>query len=267
MSIDSYMHDLENVQDLYQLHWVIPYGSCYTQAHANYLRTMSQQAATDKLKMEMLMLVASVGFGGAMSGLFGTAVVRTALSQGALNVVCNRNMTRVFRAMAWVEGNAAASHMASAAWDGVASIVTTQAKNRVTALATANPVGRSLRNPQVFQNDLQAYVLTAKTAAYELAAEIRDNHVLSDQGRNALADQLRAAPFFAQAPHSSVIANRTRATKEIELLLYMVHVMNSDYIQQTTHYLRGAHEGTTTRRLGGVEQAATGSSSTQPPAA
>ena len=258
MSIAAYMDDLENVQDQYQRYWVNPYGSCYAIAHDRFRRTLDDQAKVDRLKAQCVMLIASVAFGGGMSALFGAAVVRTVLVDQALQVVCNRNMNRLFNAMAWVESSPAASFMTQAAWDGVAGMLSDQTTSQLENLAFSRPSLNGIQNPQAFQNDLQNYVLDCKLAAYATAREVRDSGVLSAAGRDQIADDLRAAPFFANAPTSDVIRDKERAKKEMELLLYMTLVMGSDFLVEESYWMRGAHEGHSTRTIGPVT-AATGS--------
>ena len=220
---------------------------------------IADQAATDKIKAELLMMVTTLAIGGGMSALFGSAVLRTVAVDRAVDFVCRRNMERALNAMAWIEGNPAASFIAQGIWDGTASILTARTKQRVEGLVSQSPLGAdTVRNPLSFQNDLQRYLLTTVSAAHDVAAEVRDNRVLSEEGRNDIAEGLRNAPFFDNAPTRSVISDPARVRKELELLLYMGLVMNSDYIQETSYWMRGAHEGRSTRRIGAVTEAASG---------
>ena len=85
-----------------------------------------------------------------------------------------------------------------------------------------------------------------------VAADIRDNRTMTEAEKDTVARQMRAAPFFADAPRSDVIGNRQRAADTMELAFLMVLVMDSDYIEEHTDWQRGARDGTSTRRLGGV---------------
>ena len=50
--IENYIADLQNVQDLYNLNWVLPYGSAYATANTQFKATLQSQADWDKMKPE-----------------------------------------------------------------------------------------------------------------------------------------------------------------------------------------------------------------------
>lgn len=251
--IENYIADLQNVQDLYNLNWVLPYGSAYATANTQFKATLQSQADWDKMKMELFMTAATIGFGAGLGAMFGkAATVGSVAVDQALTVVCNRNMERTFNAMARISASVPGTFVVSQIWDTLGSKIGTAAKDQVQSLVTRPPAAAAIRDPQVMQNDMTAYVLRAKTAAHAVAADIRDNRTMSEAEKDTVATQMRAAPFFADAPRSDVIGNRQRAADTMELAFLMVLVMDSDYIEEHTDWQQGARDGTRTRRLGGV---------------
>ena len=251
--IENYIADLQNVQDLYNLNWVLPYGSAYATANTQFKATLQSQADWDKMKMELFMTAATIGFGAGLGAMFGkAATVGSVAVDQALTAVCNRNMERTFNAMARISASVPGTFIVSQIWDTLGSKIGTAAKDQVQALVTRAPASAAIRDPQVMQNDMTAYVLRTKTAAHAVAADIRDNRNMTEAEKDTVARQMRAAPFFADAPRSDVIGNRQVAADTMELAFLMVLVMDSDYIEEHTDWQRGARDGTTTRRLGGV---------------
>lgn len=251
--IDNYITDLQNVGDLYQLHWVLPYSSAYATAHSQFRATLQSQADWDKMKCELFLTAATIGFGAGLGAMFGKSALSAVVADQALTLVCNRNMTRTFNVMAAISASVPGTFIVEQVWDTVSSKIGEAAKAQVQSLFTQTPASPSgMRDPLVMRNDMEAYVLRAKTAAHAVAADVRDNRTLSEAQRNQFATQMRAAPFFRDAPTRDVIVNRQGAADVLELSFYMVMVMDSDYLQETTDWQQGAREGRRTRNLGGV---------------
>ncbi len=251
--IENYIADLENVEDLYQLHWVLPYGSAYATAHAQFKETLQSQADWDKMKCELFLTAATIGFGAGLGAMFGRSALSAVAADQALTLVCNRNMVRTFNVMASISASVPGTFIVQQVWDTVASKIGAAATAQVQALFNQTPTSpNGMRDPLVMQNDMQAYVLRAKTAAHAVAADIRDNRTLSEAERNQFVTQMRAAPFFRDAPTRDVIVNRQAAADVMELSFYMVMVMDSDYLEESTDWQRGAHEGQRRRNLGSV---------------
>ena len=104
--IENYIADLQNVQDLYNLNWVLPYGSAYATANTQFKATLQSQADWDKMKMELFMTAATIGFGAGLGAMFGkAATVGSVAVDQALSAVCNRNMERTFNAMARISAS------------------------------------------------------------------------------------------------------------------------------------------------------------------
>ena len=253
--IDNYIADLENVEDLYQVNWVLPYGSAYATAHSQFKATLQSQADWDKMKAELFLTAVTMGFGAGLGAMFGKSALSAVMADQALTLVCNRNMNRTFNAMATISSSVPGTFIVQQVWDTVAGKVSEAAKTQVQGLFAQAPATAAMREPQVMQNDMQAYVLRCKTAAHAVAADVRDNAKLSVTEKDQIATRMRAAQFFSDAPKRDVIGNRQGAADVMELSFYMVMVMDSDYMEESTIWQRGAHEGQRTRNLGGVSAA------------
>ncbi|MDT8855803.1 hypothetical protein RNZ50_12405 [Paracoccaceae bacterium Fryx2] len=250
--IENYIDDLGNVKDLYDQNWVIPFGSAYTMAHAKFKETLKSQEEWDKMKVELFLTAATIGFGAGMGAMFGKAAVGSVVVDGALSFVCNRNMTRTFNAMASISSSVPGTFIVQQVWDTVSSKVGDAAKAQVIGLFQTPAPNSGIQEPQVIQNDLKIYVLKAKTAAHAVAADLRDNRAISQAEKDDFATKMRAAPFFAKAPTRDLVGNRQDAANIIELGFYMVMVMDSDYMTEQTVWQQGARDGIRTRKLGPV---------------
>lgn len=256
--IDDYITDLTNVQRNYQANWVLPYSSAYALAFERFQATLDSQKEFDKMCADLAMMAVTLGVGGGLAAMFGKAALGSVVLDQAVNVVCNRNMTRTFSAMVAVEGSQAGSFLAKESWAQISKFASANVKKQVASLVSENPVGQNtISNPQVFQNDLKSYLLRAISAAHSTAASVRDNPKLSAEEKDAIAQDMKSARLVANMPTKDVTGVRAEATKDLELALYMVLVMHSDYILETTFYLRGDHDGIWKRRVGEVTAATT----------
>lgn len=233
-AIDLYIADLQQKYDLYRSNWAIPYGSAFAQARAAYDQTITAQAERDKFRAELLMTVMTIGMGAGLGAMFGKTAFRTVAVNSAVNFVCNRNMVRTFNAIAAVNASIPGTFIVDQAWSFIEGKISEGAKTLVQGMVNQPATSVSaVAVPQVFQNDLENYVLRAKTAAYQVAADIRDNASMSAAEKDTAAVALRNSVFFRNAPITDVIGNRDRAAQAIELGFYMPMIMDADYITET----------------------------------
>jgi hypothetical protein len=234
--IENYLSDLENAEDKYLVNWVLPYGSAYSIAYDSYKRTLDSQAAADKRLADFFITAASLGFGAGLGAMFGSAVLKTVVTDAALKVVCDRNMVRTFNVMARISAREPGRYLAGKAWELIEEKLDSKAKGLVRGMFQSLPLPSAPRTPQCFQNDLHQYVLRAKIAAYETAVNVRDSSKFSSAQKDQHADSFYQAPFFNNAPVKKVIPNESAAAEIIELSFYMTMAMNSDV--KVTQYFR-----------------------------
>ena len=204
------------------------------------------------------MMALTLGMGGGLGALFGKAALKNVVLDRAVNFVCRRNMTKTFNAMAAMASSPAGSFIAEQSWNNLTTLLTKRVVDQVEGLVTRPPLGaKTIQNPQVIQNDLRMYLLRAISSAHKVAAEVRDHLILNDAGKDQIARDLRSARLFSNAPTTVVVGPRDKAAKDIELSLYMVLIMDSDYINETTFWQQGARDGIRTRRVGSVNQRTT----------
>lgn len=255
--LDAFLADLENAKDNYKQNWVIPYGSAYTRAHAKFEKTLRDQDDYNKLKAELFLTAATLGFGAGIGAAFGKTAFRTVVADNALTIICNNNMTRMFNAMHAVSASVPGTFIVDQVWDNVASHVNSAVKTQVASIFNGPAASASVRQPQEMQNDLERYVLRIKTATHEVGASLRDSKTLSAQQKAGFATALRNSSFYKNRPLQDLIPNIQAAADTIELSFYMVMVMNSDYWREHTIGFQGQREIDRFRRLGEVTTATT----------
>jgi hypothetical protein len=256
--IHDYLTDLGDRLDRYEGNWVLPYGSAYAQAYDSFSGTLKEQAELDKLKAEIFITAVSLGFGAGLGALFGKAALKAVVADQAINLVCERNMVRTFNAMAKISGSVPGAFLAEQAWDLVAGKAADATKKVVENMFLTTPGLTSPTNPQRFQNDLKQYLVRAKTAAHAFGEFVRDSSDLTNAKKDDIAESLRRAAFFKNAPTTPVIKVVDTAAEAIELSFYMVLVMNSDYIQETrSERMAGEPNLVVSRRVGDVNRPTT----------
>lgn len=255
--IENVIADLQSARNLYEQNWVIPYGSAYATAKESFDKTLASQAESDKFKAELLLTVATIGFGAGMGAMFGKTAFRAVAVDQALNFVCNRNMVRTFNMMAAISASVPGTFVVDQVWSWVEGKIGEQAKALVSALGQPASSANAMGNPQVFQNDLLQYVLRALTAATAVAQNVRDSRTMSEAEKDRAATGLRNSRFMRNAPTRSLIGDATRATQAIELSMYMPIIMDADYFAEHRIGFQGAHDINTTMRRGRVNTATT----------
>jgi hypothetical protein len=265
--IENIIADLQSARNLYEQNWVLPYGSAYATAKESYDKTLASQAESDKFKAELLLTVATIGFGAGMGAMFGKTAFRAVAVDQALNFVCNRNMIRTFNTMAAISGSMPGTFIVDQVWTFVEGQIGTAAKAMVGQLAQPASSANAMGNPQVFQNDLLQYVLRALNAAVAVAQDVRDSRTMSAADKDRAAAGLRNSAFFRNAPTRNLIGDPVRAAQAIELSMYMPIIMDADYFAEHRTGFRGAHEFDTTTRRGRVGAATTAPGYGQVPAA
>ena len=265
--IENVIADLQSARNLYEQNWVLPYGSSYATAKASYDKTLASQAESDKFKAELLLTVATIGFGAGMGAMFGKTAFRAVAVDQALNFVCNRNMNRTFNLMAAISSSVPGTFVVDQVWSFVEGKIGEGAKSLVGQLGQPASSANSMGDPLVFQNDLLQYVLRALNAANAVARDVRDNRSMSEAEKDRAATGLRNSRFFRNAPTRNLIGDPVRAAQAIELSMYMPIIMDADYLAQHRTGFRGAHEFNTTTRVGGVSAATSSPTYGQVPAA
>ncbi|MCB1776006.1 MAG: hypothetical protein KDI50_01080 [Candidatus Competibacteraceae bacterium] len=242
-TLNDYHDRLTGLKEKYMRYWVNPYSSAYADAHEQFHKTLDDQKKYDAMKTELFMMAVTLGIGAGLGALYGKTALKAVTFDKALNIVCNRNMNRVFNLMHTVSSSPSGSFLVGALWDEAAKKVGETVKTQVQALMTSVPVkDQTITNPTTFRNSLQNYLLDYVIAARDTCIALQDSK-LSEGEKQKFANAMFDAPFFKKAPATEMIGPQDVAAKDIELSFYMVLLMNSDRIMKTTYYVRGAHEG------------------------
>ncbi|MGL6211558.1 MAG: hypothetical protein ACRC14_17185, partial [Paracoccaceae bacterium] len=250
--IENVIADLENVEDKYHHNWVLPYASAYVAAHTRFKETLDAQKERDKMMVQLFLTAATIGFGAGMGAMFGKTALNAIVVDQALNVVCNRNMTRTFNTMASISASVPGTFIAGQGWDAISAGLSEHVKSKVTGMVTGSPASAAaISEPQIMQNDLLQYVLKIKTATHDVCAHIRDK-ASSQAVKDNFAGFIRLGPFMQDAPQNNIVGDPQRASDILELGFYMVLVMNSDYLVEYTTSTQGPDTSGFKHRLGAV---------------
>ncbi len=251
--IDEYIENLVDCVEAYKTYWVSPYCRAYVAAYTGFNKAQKAQADWDKLKFELFLTAASIGFGGAMGAIFGKTALSTIAGDAAITQICNRNMTRTFNVIAGISASKPGSFIAGAIWDKVSSKVSGEVTSQMQALfKTAPAKEQAIRDPLVMYIDLNDFVARQGLVARAVGKAIRKSTLISSDEKESLANAMMAAPFYANKPGSEVIPLVDQAAKVLELSFYMVQVMDLDYVLETTYLQQATREGTRTRDLGRI---------------
>lgn len=255
-AIENYITDLQTRLNLYELNWVNPYGSAYSTAYDKFKETLASQEKHDAMKLELFLTFATIGMGAGMGAMFGKAAFKAVVADQALNFVCNRNMNRMFNAMARVSASVPGTYIVDQSWDAVAGLIGTQSKALVSGLFTQAGASSGISAPLNMQNDLKNYVLRIQTAAARVAEDLRDSNASQAQ-KDKFANDMRNSVFFKNAPTRQIIPGN--AAETIELSWYMVMATKTDFIQEHTVGFQGTREVNRYSNVGSINVPTTAS--------
>lgn len=216
----------------YKTRWVRPMGNAYAKAHENIKSYAAKQQKHDEMITELLLTVVSMGVGMGIAQMFAKTTLKSVAADVAVDFVANRNMVRTFDAMVLVAGSKPLSYFVSKSWDVVEKHMQARTKKALNSVFAPRPaILDALEAPLVFQNRMSSFVEEALLVASYLAEDVQASD-LSEAEKNAVAATILDADVFRKAPKQKVIHDEEAAANTLELALYMVQVMNTDYFRE-----------------------------------
>lgn len=241
--VDECRKQLNKAQNRWHLHWKIPYADAYILAHGRYKDTLKKQGAIDKFQAELFMLAITLGVGGGLGALYGKSALSAVTLDKAIDFVCDRNMERTFELMHKVATSPSGTFLVGSMWGAASSQVSKATSGAVEKLMSDVPqkVTDAIKDPQMFQNSLEAYVRRFYDASLNICDDL-DKMADTDK-RDKIANSMLAAPFIAKAPTIDAVSKAT-ASKDLELMMYMPIIMASDHARQA--------KGSASKSVGGM---------------
>ncbi|MEA3643981.1 MAG: hypothetical protein VBE63_29265 [Lamprobacter sp.] len=230
ITLQNYLDELPQADRLYHANWVVPYSNAYVEAHAEFKKTLADQAAYDKMMAEIAIMALTLPIGAGMSALFaksGVASAKQFALSKTVDIICNKNMERTFNALSVVANSPAASYIADKAWDEAAGKLSTATKAKVSKLIQPMPLTtNTIHDPLVAKGNMERYLALVTASAHEIAQSLAMNDSLSPDQRNALAAKLMRAPLIKRMPYTANIP--AKAAQYIELNMYMTLILEND---------------------------------------
>lgn len=231
--IRDYLDDLDNARDRWFRHTVLPYATAYERAYDSFQRTLDRQKAREKLMAELALIGLTVASGSVLTMVAGTALLKKALVDRAVSVVCEREMTRVFNALAMAADSKVISFALGAAWDGGVRLARKETSAQAARVlgGLSHAPSNELALPGGARAKLEGFIFDIKILAHDTMARLRDDPSVPDAEKALAVAQARQALLFQQPPALDV----GRMARDIELGFYLSIIMNADKLQ-TVHY-------------------------------
>lgn len=230
---DSFQDQRERAKNNWIRNFVLPYGSAFNTAHVSFHEVLRKQREADEAArqryLQLAMFALSFAGGSVLTSVFGSAALKSAAADVAVDVICRNEWEKAFKVAHFVSENKTAQFALGSLWDQAGSLLTEKLKSSL-AETTGNfpALGQFAQQPLNLQNQLEIWVRDVYdkvlTAGSEIAAQGSENDPLTV----ARLTQLMMAPFFIYAPTSRLDENKTAVS--IELSFFLKYLTDLDYL-------------------------------------
>ena len=236
-TLQDVLNEIDQTARQYDHYWVRPLHGAYIDAHGKLKDTLTSQAAHDKMVAELMVSVVTLGMGVGLGALFGKATFKAIAAEGALEIATRPSTSaRATAAFARIQSSPALSHFVSGSYDLVAGKINKATSDQAMKLAR-DPLRNltAILPPEKFRIALENYLGEAQTVMGRIAADL-NLAGLDAETERTVANDMMASRLIANAPRGPVIGNTATAAKWLELAMYMLIVMRSDYIMMVEHH-------------------------------
>lgn len=235
---------LQNSNDMekkWTTYVAFPYSRAYASALSNFKATKGAQDKLNAKKAELSVLALTICSGGVLTHVFAQTAWKAVAANKALDIIANKNMEKAFNVAHFVSTNKVANFVVGGLWDAGAKFVDTKTKKLFEETPANFPSVQKWKTETDALTSLMGFVNECYLKYRDTARNVFGNSKLNEKERNLAVGKL-VGSNFANPPSSSPI-NETQVTQEIELLLYLQHVLDLDYSQKISGYVAGGYGG------------------------
>lgn len=223
--LNEILLDLPKYQAQWESYVANPYVRAYDLALENFNRETKAQAERDRAKAEFFVFGASILTGSVMMAAFATTSVRVLAGRAALNVICNRNLNRTFDMLHAANQNKTLMFALGGVMDEVKKLAGDQVKKAAEKFASSEPMASATTSIN-YKTRLEDFINANFICIHDLVEDVRKDNSLTDAAKNRVAELARKVPFCN--PPAGRKVNEQRLAQKMELLFYMVAVLDSD---------------------------------------
>ena len=231
----TYMRAVLKAENNWQQNFVLPYGSAYTTARAKFKETLDNQKKADEERQKRIaalaMFALSLCGGSLLTHVFGSACAKTLAGQVVVDVICQREMNRAFKAVSFINENKTAQFAIGKLADGGIDLLPDLKGKLAETTSNFPSLTKFAQEPQVLQNKLEQWVRSAYGSVLSAEEEI-SKKVADEKKKTEMVQQLIAAPFIRTAPDKEVPEDTI--AEDIEFTFYMNVIRDLDYVERVT---------------------------------
>lgn len=215
--------------------FVNPYGSAFNTAHASFNDVLKRQKEADEAERQrnfaLAMFALSFAGGSILTSVFGSAAVKTAAANVAIDVICRNEWEKAFKVAHFVSENKTAQFALGKFWDGGGSLLGDKVKKALSETPGNFPaLGQFVQQPMNLQNKLDTWVRDLYAVMLAAGTDIGGQYGANDPIGMMKLTELLLAPFCVYAPPSSI--DEKKVAIEIELSFFMKYVTEIDYLEK-----------------------------------
>lgn len=227
--LNAILIDLPAKRSQWEKNVVNPYVRAYDMAYDSYQKTLTAQAAHDRMVAELFVLAASVLSGSVMMAAFASSSLRVLAGRAMLKAICNNNLNRTFNAVHAISNSETAMFALGGLLDAAKNLAGKQIQSAMEDLTKSPPIAAS-PSALNFLTRMVDFIDANHIALHGFVRGVIDDASISDDNKVKIAQLVAQTPFW-NAPTSRRV-DETSLSQKMELLFYMQAVMDSDFLVQ-----------------------------------
>jgi hypothetical protein len=222
---------LENNLELHSDHWqnylINQFTSAYDGAYVTFKDYLNKQHIEKQQRLELAMFALSLCGGSAYTAILGNLGIGRFLANHALRIVCERNMGKMFRALAMVEGSQVAQFIIGQTATQAGKWAGNRFRNSLAKILNYGPKIEISTTKQIEAAMMDFYFQAVDVVRYAFK-DLADNRDIKKDDRIKILAQILNSPF-CRAPVSHIWPHPAVLSDKIELSFYLKMVLTSGY--------------------------------------
>lgn len=211
-----------------------PYSLAYKRAFDSFEKTLNDQKAYDKMRVELAFFALSLCGGSIFASVFGGLAAKKVAGNVALDFICNHNLEKAFKMAKIVESNKAAQFIIGELWSGGGKLLESKTKQLFSENASNyNSIDSVVRKPYEIDASLEKFKLNCHTKFFEVLDFVHKSNM--DSSIKAEWFRVIKLSHFCHPPKSDYYSNDL--AENIELSFYMKYILDCDHMVTTSVYM------------------------------
>lgn len=220
---------LNQIWRLWRGNVALPYADAYKRAYTSFQDKLAQDAAFEKMKLELAFSALTLVSGSIFTMAFGGLTAKALAGKVAVDVICRNNMEKAFKAAVFIDSNKTAQFIIDELWKAGGKALTDQTKRLFTEdTGRFSSAGKLEQDPLDIYMSLELFHNNCTAKAWQALEDVKNGSMTASEKSDAFAKVKKSA--FCNPPSTSPYANINAVADRIELSFYMRYILNLDHL-------------------------------------